>query len=121
LAGETAQTFTATDNGSYAVIVTNSNGCIDTSNCVIIDYLKLPQVENQLFVVYPNPSTGVFYVNSEKELDLTVTDETGRIIKTVAINKKNSLIDITEEAPGIYYFKSETEDNVGVVKVIVLQ
>ena len=33
IVGETGQTFTATENGNYAVEITN-NGCLDTSTCV---------------------------------------------------------------------------------------
>lgn len=34
ISGATSATYTATTTGDYAVILTGSNGCIDTSNCV---------------------------------------------------------------------------------------
>ncbi len=64
---ETNQTFTATANGNYAVIITK-NGCIDTSNCYHImstNYnLEQKDITNQIF---PNPSSGVIIINMGKE------------------------------------------------------
>lgn len=54
--GETNQSFTATANGSFAVIVT-LNGCSDTSNCVVISDVGFESFSNpgNYFSIYPNP------------------------------------------------------------------
>lgn len=56
--GETAQTFTATANGDYAVEITQ-NGCTDTTACVNISSLGINK--NTLFKnlsISPNPTQG---------------------------------------------------------------
>lgn len=61
IAGETSHTFTATQNGSYAVIVTQNN-CSNTSQCFSVYSLSLDESNNKLLHIYPNPSTGIFNI-----------------------------------------------------------
>ncbi|WP_341907938.1 hypothetical protein, partial [Fluviicola taffensis] len=49
IAGETNATFTATANGSYAVIVSNGT-CSDTSDCVVISHVGLDENKNSFGV-----------------------------------------------------------------------
>ena len=71
--GETANSYTATVNGNYAVQLTE-NGCVDTSACVTI---VLSGITNHSFkeriLVAPNPTNGTFTIQFEnKQTDLTV-------------------------------------------------
>lgn len=61
IASETSQTYTATTNGSYAVVVTE-NGCTDTSACYTINNIGIEELENQFISVFPNPNTGSFTI-----------------------------------------------------------
>lgn len=56
ITGETATTFTPAQNGSYAVIA-SYNGCSDTSACVLINQLSLPESQEKPVVLFPNPVT----------------------------------------------------------------
>jgi hypothetical protein len=63
--GATAQSFTPAANGSYAVQLTE-NACADTSACVTITTVGV--IENTFgspFKVYPNPTSGQFFIASE--------------------------------------------------------
>src|SRR5690606_32812702 len=55
LPGQTSQTFTATADGSYAVIVTGSS-CSDTSLCYNVTGLGLKKPHTSGLSVYPNPT-----------------------------------------------------------------
>lgn len=61
IAGETAQSFTATANGSYAVIVTKE-GCSDTSSCYAVTGVGIDQQMKNAFRIYPNPTAGSFVI-----------------------------------------------------------
>lgn len=62
ISGATSQTYTVKDKGNYTVKVTDANGCVNTSDPVVIT--GIATLENQAFVdVFPNPSTGVFTFN----------------------------------------------------------
>src|SRR5690606_7776368 len=58
--GETKRSFVPSVDGSYAVIVT-VNGCTDTSKCVEIRNVDLPQYTIGAIEAYPNPTNG--YLN----------------------------------------------------------
>lgn len=82
IAGESNQSFTASVNGDYAVVVTQ-NGCTDTSSCHSITNVGL--VENQLELIraYPNPTSGNLSVNlGQRCVDVSslVTNTLGQAI-----------------------------------------
>ena len=64
IAGETNQSFSASSNGDYAVIISDGS-CTDTSDCVTVTTVGVESLlmENSI-VVYPNPSdNGLFTVD----------------------------------------------------------
>ena len=69
LAGETNQSFTATQNGSYAVEVTQ-NSCVDTSACYAVTTVGiLENTFNHEIIVYPNPTYGIVKVDLGKVIN----------------------------------------------------
>ncbi len=72
-------------NGDYAVIVTNSSGCMDTSSCISVD---LPFLDPDAgLVIFPNPTTGNFSVsiNTDQFVDviqISFLNSTGNVIST---------------------------------------
>jgi len=106
IAGETNQTFTATQNGNYAVAVT-SGSCTDTSSCFPITSVSLGENGSlNGFKVWPNPSSGDIQVSVPESLtnsSISVIDVTGRILKSIDLNDEIQ-VDIHISAPaGIYY------------------
>jgi len=94
ITGENEQTFSPTDNGNYAVIVTE-NGCTDTSTCVLIDFLSLDLIENQLFFIYPNPiQERHFFVSSGAVItEIKVFDLLGKEIQ-IAFNPQSLMVNL---------------------------
>ncbi len=112
IVGENSSSFTATENGNYAVIVTASNGCSDTSACVAISSSSIE--ENALetsIIVSPNPSDGVFSIKSSKyfgEVNIKVIDICGKVILDSNQNidpNTAAKIDLTEMENGMYLVK----------------
>ena len=61
--GATNQSFTPTQNGSYAVIVTQS-GCTDTSSCYTISTIGIEGVEALSGIkIFPNPAKDRLYID----------------------------------------------------------
>ena len=93
--------------GSYQLKVTNANGCVNSSNAVVIS----DESSEKLFV-YPNPSTGVFQVrffsnmNDLKPRWLVVYDSKGAEVlkgKYVMFGAYTSImLDLTSKSAGIY-------------------
>lgn len=78
--GATSATFTATANGSYAVVVTKNN-CSDTSACFSVTGVGIDEVAGLKVSVYPNPSNGIF----------TIEMPTYTLEKIVLVQAKNLL------------------------------
>lgn len=108
--GETDDTFTATENGSYALVVTKNN-CTDTSNCFNMTTVGLGDDDYQIngLSIYPNPSTGIFNIkySGSKKAQYTISDITGRVIKKGDITSGNTTLDLSLESKGTYFLKSQ--------------
>jgi hypothetical protein len=120
IAGATSQTFDPTVTGSYAVVVTNASGCSDTSSCLTIDLSGLDDKDLTKISVQPNPSWGMFNITSDKVLigTLTVTDASGRIIATEALNGLTKTIDLSSAVTGVYYFTISSDATQKVIRVV---
>ena len=68
--GATNQSFTPTQNGSYAVIVTE-NGCTDTSSCYTISTIGMGGVEAFSGIkIYPNPANDKLVIDLGNKSEL---------------------------------------------------
>ncbi len=106
ITGEENADFTASENGSYAVMISENN-CIDTSTCYDVIGLGLNQnMLNANYIVYPNPSRGQFVVSSEngnKLGQVTIYDLLGKAIFQQEFFTSEAQIILDEgQANGVY-------------------
>ena len=98
-----AQSFTATSNGNYAVIV-SQNGCSDTSVCININSVGINENDFKNFSVFPNPASNklniVFEGDMPKNITANIYDSKGSLIKSETLI--NNEIDINNLAQGLY-------------------
>ncbi len=112
IAGESSQSFTASENGDYAVVV-SKNGCTDTSACITISTVSIE--ENTLFnnvSIFPNPNQGQINIDlgSLKDVSLKVFTISGQLI----FNKENIRdsiyqFEINDAPAGIYFIEICTQ------------
>lgn len=67
-------------------------------------------------VLWPNPATDVFYINTEKQAAIKMYDLSGRLIKNQEYS--NSGINVSELNPGVYVVEI-TIDNARIVQKII--
>jgi hypothetical protein len=117
IAGATNATFTATENGSYAVVVT-LNGCESTSDCFSVSTLSMNEISNgSTILLYPNPSSDYFMIETREIYNnLEIRDYTGKIILVEILNANKTQIDISKFAKGIYFV--EVFNNEKIIEVI---
>ena len=100
---------------TYTVLGTDANGCQSSaSRQVIVNACtsvgELSGAEKGLNV-YPNPSNGVFVVSSETDLDLSIVNELGQVIRTIKLSAQNDhTLQVTDLANGVYFIVGQNSD-----------
>lgn len=65
---------------------------------------------NEFAFIYPNPSTGIFNINSNKTLDkIQVLDVSGKVLRSVDASFNHYILDLSDEASGFYLIKLTSE------------
>ena len=122
VANATMATFTPTVSGSYKVVVTK-NTCVDTSACqqVTVVTTGLSTVANATVAIYPNPTTGAFFVDFGTELSaatIIVRTINGRIVATQNVENQASVALNITSASGLYIVEIQTAANRQLFKVV---
>jgi len=115
--GQTGQTLIVTANGSYASIVT-VNGCSDTSNCVLIDYIGIKEISDELISLYPNPTLdNVTITMSSASAIVEIRDAQGKLLEnTVAEN--GQVLNLMKYEPGVYFFTVRTDKGTSLHRIV---
>jgi len=108
-------------NTSTTYTVTGfSNGC---SNTYTITQAAAPCMgleKNQganMLRIYPNPNNGEFIIEANETIQLKLTDELGRLIKTISISDKKAII--RDLSKGIYFINGNVNGKAVNEKIIV--
>ena len=115
--GEINQTYTATENGLYACIISNSF-CSDSTACVEVKGLGLSPLsigEGQGVRLYPNPNTGTFILQINQSTTTTLYDVLGKKVFSIQCTAGKNEIDISALADGVYVLRAANES----VRVVV--
>jgi hypothetical protein len=105
--GFTADIFGSQFAAEFAVV---------DGNARTVQHVGIVEQNSTGVTVYPNPSNGIFNINSQNKYSLEISDITGRTIKTVNI-KENTTIELTNS--GMYFFKFSDGINLFTHRVIV--
>jgi hypothetical protein len=125
---------TATFSGPWSVInfdfnfVSNSFG---TSYGVYIDDIQLSgtaianglaEVEdNKLKLnIYPNPNNGKFILSTNEDIQLSISNELGQVVKLIELNQTNKhQVEIADLANGIYFVTGITNKTFVKEKIVI--
>ncbi|MDB5283292.1 MAG: hypothetical protein JWO06_2367 [Bacteroidota bacterium] len=95
------------------IIRVHSDGCMDDGSCGITDVNEpLPTQPSQArtpIQIFPNPSNGSFVVNTLYDLpaftEIEIYDAWGRKIRSQQLFGKATLLNLTNQPPGIYFYQ----------------
>lgn len=114
--------ITPTITTQYTVIGTGSNGCIGSQNVTQSVELCVDIAENAekdlLFRIYPNPNSGEFFIEANVEIKIVILSALGQILRTERLSPGINPISLNDVAPGVYFFRSESQYREQMTKVI---
>ncbi len=108
--GAETQSYTATVNGHYAVIL-SLDGCKDTSGCIPVDNITNIKGLNGYnnIMIYPNPAGGQVSLKADKPLNnatIRLVNLLGQPLQQRSgLNGTFFMLDMASLAPGIYFIE----------------
>ena len=122
LTGETNQSYTASTNGDYAVIVT-MNGCSDTSSCSTINSVNLDEINAiDRVALYPNPTNDNFTIEFETLPEgsyLEIHSIDGKMMHRTNISSKQTVIGVQSWTKGVYIVQVISSVQTRTIKLVI--
>jgi hypothetical protein len=112
VAGETSALFAPTVDGNYAVDVIEGN-CRDTSTCFTIKGVGVDAVLAYTVKVYPQPSEGVLYLESDRllhQVTLRLYDAQGRLVQQASQENMSQRAWNLTAVSGVYTLEIEASE-----------
>lgn len=108
-------TPTTAITSNYTVTGSDVNGCtsfttisLKAGNCTGISEVSLKELE---IMIYPNPNSGDFTVQSPVEITLTVVNELGQLIKNFNLSSQNNYkVSVNNLPNGIYFISGQNSE-----------
>ena len=113
-----------TINTTYTVQGTNSQGSCSSSKVIFVEVLDCTGISTQnpsegtSVSIYPNPTKGILYIETEHEMTLSLHDGIGKSILDKKLLKGKEMLDMSSFAGGVYFLTFKSESNTQVVKVV---
>lgn len=110
ISGETNDTYTVSNNGSYAAQV-EIFGCIDTTTCFLVDNIGITERNDFQVKLMPNPSNGNVLIEFPEELvgnTVFVYTPSGVLVSKFLIEKGQMNVEFNL-VPGIYFLTAQNE------------
>ncbi len=119
----TNQQVTVTQNGSYYVQVTDTNGCSNHSAAINITTVGIEALNGNAGIkVYPNPNSGSFIIeftdNTEREIE--ITDAVGRVVFNATSATRKLPVTINQAA-GLYFVRLKQNNQLSSLKLTVVR
>ena len=120
IGGATAQVYTATANGNYAVVLTE-NGCTDTSACVNVVLSSTHFLGNERIQVYPNPTTNninIDFSSPQTDIQLRIYDALGQLVFDKRYTQRDLIQVALPQLTGLYLLELQTYKGTAVFRVL---
>ncbi|MCH8902833.1 MAG: T9SS type A sorting domain-containing protein [Bacteroidetes bacterium] len=110
---QTTQTATGLGVGSYTVVVTDSNGCVDSATVTITELTDIADISRiPIVTIYPNPVEDQLFLvvmgESGHEIELNLVNILGENVGTEKVKLTGSspqMVDVSNLPGGIYFIR----------------
>jgi uncharacterized repeat protein (TIGR03803 family) len=117
ISGAILQSYTATANGNYAVLITQGN-CSDTSACIAITSYGINEMVNCGIALYPNPSNGQFTLVLDEAAKIELYNTLGILVFKENFEKGKHNLSLGL-ADGIYLIKAVNDKTSRSLKMLI--
>ncbi|HYV95445.1 MAG TPA: T9SS type A sorting domain-containing protein, partial [Chitinophagales bacterium] len=111
ISGATDQVFTVTINGNYAVIISDSSGCSDTSACYLVIGLQTATVNSVYEVkLFPTPADQTLQIeckNFGDDILISLYTVDGKMVKEIASTNSSIGLSTADLPAGFYILRCE--------------
>ena len=125
LGGETDTIHIAQNNGNYFVQVTDSFGCVNTSDTVTVIGVDIENLANNLASIFPNPTTGKLTIELKDKTihSFSIVNLLGEIVMERKLVQHETKVELTIQnfADGVYYIQLNTNDKKYLQKLILVR
>lgn len=118
--GATGQTYEATENGDYHVVVTSADGCDTTGDAVTITIISVEEL-NLTAVVYPNPVSDVAHVSFDQQVQgvWQLLDVQGKVVLEGEVNGTAMQVDLSGLAAGQFTLNVQSNGHLARLAILV--
>lgn len=113
--------FTPTATQTYTVVGTDANGCTNSATVTVVVKTCVGIEDifgNEILSVYPNPSAGLFQMLVKKDVQISVFSIDGRLLQSQRLTPGNQLLNLENQASGIYILQINTSEGQYRMKLI---
>tara|TARA_B100000287_G_C20591430_1_gene764421 strand:- start:320 stop:1363 length:1044 start_codon:yes stop_codon:yes gene_type:complete len=120
---QAGSSYLVTQNGTYYVVVTDANGCVQNSNTVMFNETDVIDVQDHGLMIYPNPFRDQATLDFGKHVDvaeLRILDLYGKLIEEVVIKETDKyIIKSSDKAKGVYFVEVEIQNSIVNLRLII--
>ncbi len=126
--GVTGNSFdpSASGTGTFAISYnyTDGNSCTNTDGKTIAVNvcIGVSELFNGVFTVYPNPTSGIFYIDFNTALngavDVEVFDAIGKLVLTQSTTTNHTNISLEHFSKGIYHVRLKNKQSYSIIRLI---
>ena len=106
---------------SFSVHAWNDNSCSD-NDTILVDVQVcsgINELASDGFKIYPNPSEGVFYIESGQSYFARITDLKGVLVFEKQFQKGTEKINLKNISKGIYFLELQTDQKIFKTKLVL--
>lgn len=120
--GESTESISVKEKGTYSVIVTDTNGCTGSAKMEVLSAANVSSIKGVTYKVYPNPASDRFTFTSSTPLQdavLSLIDVNGRVVSKFAVNGDSVVVSVIDMPAGLYKLVLNDENNVFTFSILV--
>ncbi|GAB4420234.1 MAG: hypothetical protein OHK0039_33600 [Bacteroidia bacterium] len=112
--GETDSIFFPQVSGSYAVLMTRTGGCADTSGCLSFSVSIATDAFRSSVRLYPNPTRGeatLAFTEQPGEVDVKLFTAQGQLVRAwKPVESKDTVLNVSDLSAGLYILQVRAGD-----------